>query len=132
MIFTCTFRLRTGKTMKKVLKTLLFAAVAVPMFAVAAPQTTTVEKVQAATGAVTPQVEVKREATSVISPRTGIRYTLGETGNRPILLKTASIAAATPATANRVVAANPALSPASQEKAKQALLNSPSTLASAP
>ena len=109
--------------MKKVLKTLLFAAVAVPMFAVAAPQTTTVEKVQAATGAVTPQVEVKREATSVISPRTGIRYTLGETGNRPILLKTASIAAATPATANRVVAANPALSPASQEKAKQVLLS---------
>ena len=116
--------------MKKVLKTLLFAAVAVPMFAVAAPQTTTVEKVQAATGAVTPQVEVKREATSVISPRTGIRYTFANPNQRPVVLQTAAIAPVNAATVNRIVASNPALSPVSQENAKQALLSSSAQLAS--
>lgn len=118
--------------MKKVLKTLLLSAVILPIFAVAAPTTTTVEKVQAATGTVKPQVVVKHDSTAVISPRTGIRYALGDTSGRPITLKTAAIEPVTAATANRVVAANPALSTASQEKAKQTLLSSPSTLASAP
>ncbi|TCM63286.1 hypothetical protein EC844_12111 [Acinetobacter calcoaceticus] len=119
--------------MTKVLKTLFFTAIAVPMFAFAntAPQTTTVAKVQAATGVVAAQTEVKKETTIVISPRTGIRYNLGDTGSREIILKTAAIAPVTPATANRVVAANPALSAASQEKAKQALLAMPSTVAAA-
>jgi len=134
MLFTCIFRLTIGKTMKKVLKTLLFTAVAAPIlaFAAPAPMTTTPDKLQAAAGVATPQVEVKRDTTAVISPRTGIRYTLGDTGNRAIVFKTAPIAAVTPVTANRVVAANPALSAASQEKAKQALLDSPSTLATSP
>lgn len=116
--------------MTKVLKTLLFTALALPAVAFAAPavQTTTVDKVMAATGAAPAQTEVKRESTTVISPRTGIRYTLGETGDRPIVLKTAAIAAATPATANRIVASNPALSASSQEKAKQALLDGAGTV----
>lgn len=111
--------------MTKVLKTLMFTAVALPViaFAAPAPQTTTVDKVIAAKGVTQAQTEVKHEATTVISPRTGIRYSLGDTAGRPIELRTAAIAAATPATANRIVASNPALSTSSQEKAKQTLLS---------
>lgn len=109
--------------MKKHVKILLLAAVALPTFAVATPTTTTVANVQAATGVTTADVEVKNNTTTVISPRTGIRYTLGNTNGRQIILKTAAIAAVTPATVNRIVASNPALSAASQEKAKQALLD---------
>ncbi|NHB59245.1 hypothetical protein [Acinetobacter shaoyimingii] len=109
--------------MKKHVKILLLAAVALPTFAFAAPTTTTVANVQAATGVATAGVEVKNDTTTVISPRTGIRYTLGNTGGRPIILKTSAIAAVTPATVHRIVATNPALSTASQEKAKQALLD---------
>ncbi|RKG38384.1 hypothetical protein [Acinetobacter rongchengensis] len=110
--------------MKKLLQPLFFVSLAIPVLAFAdtAPQTTTVEKVQAATGVSTAQTVVKNETTTVISPRTGIRYTLGNTGGRPIILKTAAIAAVTPATINRVLASNPALSASSQEKVKQALL----------
>lgn len=111
--------------MKKLLQPLFVATLAIPTLAMAdtsSPTTTTVAKVQAATGVVTAQAEVKNENTTVISPRTGIRYTLGNTGGRPIVLKTAAIAAVTPATINRVVAANPALSVSSQEKVKQSLL----------
>ncbi|WP_445116640.1 hypothetical protein [Acinetobacter sp. WZC-1] len=111
--------------MKKLLKPLFVFMLVLPtlVFAEAtAPQKTTVAKVQAATGVAAAQTEVKHESTTVISPRTGIRYTLGNTGGRPIILKTAGIAAVTPATVNRVVASNPALSAVSQEKVKQALL----------
>ncbi|EPF80146.1 hypothetical protein [Acinetobacter rudis] len=110
--------------MKKVLKTLMFTAIVLPTVAFADVQkTTTVDKVIAATGVTEAQTEVKRENTTVISPRTGIRYTLGDTAGRPVVLKTAAVAAATPATASRIVAANPALSASSQEKAKQALIS---------
>lgn len=112
--------------MKKILKPVLLTLIALPALAFAntAPQTTTIAKVQAATGVTTAQTEVKNDSTTVISPRTGIRYTLGDTAGRAIILKTASISAVTPATANRIVASNPALSASSQEKAKQALLAS--------
>ena len=53
---------------------------------------------------------MKQENTTVISPRTGIRYTLGNTGNRPIILQTTAIAPANSANINRIVASNPALS----------------------
>lgn len=111
--------------MQKLLKSLLLVGLALPVmaFADSAPQTTTVAKVQAATGVTTAQTVVKNELTTVISPRTGIHYTLGDTGGRPIILKTAAIAAATPATVHRVVASNPALSESSQEKVKLALLD---------
>lgn len=111
-------------TMKKILKPALFAVFALPAFAFANTDTKTVPlaKVQAAAGVTQAQTEVKNDSTTVISPRTGIRYTLGNTAGRPIILQTASIAPATPATANRIVASNPALSSSSQEKAKQALL----------
>ncbi|MDQ9022908.1 hypothetical protein RFI02_17515 [Acinetobacter sichuanensis] len=117
--------------MKIQFKALFVAALAMPVltFADTQPQTTTVANVQAATGVTTAQAEIKNDSTTVISPRTGIRYTLGNTGGRPIILKTAAIAAVTPATINRVVASNPALSASSQEKVKQALLVSESTVA---
>lgn len=110
--------------MKKLLKPALITLLGLPALAMAnsQPQTTTLDKVQAATGATQAQAVVQNDTVTVISPRTGIRYTLGNTGGRPIVLKTAAIAAVTPSTVNRIVASNPALSASSQEKAKQTLL----------
>lgn len=117
-------RIKSGKTMKKPLQLLILASAALSGVALAdnVPQTTTVDKVLAAKGATTAEAQVKREVTTVISPRTGIRYTLGDTGNRPIVLQTAAIAPANSANINRIVASNPALSARSQEKAKVALI----------
>lgn len=117
-------RIKSGKTMKKPLQLLILASAALSGVALAdnVPQTTTVDKVLAAKGATTADAQVKREVTTVISPRTGIRYTLGDTGNRPIVLQTAAIAPANSANINRIVASNPALSARSQEKAKVALI----------
>lgn len=119
--------------MKILLKTIFAATLTLPAFAFAdtVPQRTTVEKVQAAAGVMTAQAEVKNDSTTVISPRTGIRYTLGNTNGRPIILKTAAIAPVTPATVNRVVASNPALSVSSQEKVKLALLDGSPVVAQA-
>jgi len=110
--------------MKKPLQFLILASAALSGVALAdnVPQTTTVDKVLAAKGATTAEAQVKCEVTTVISPRTGIRYTLGDTGNRPIVLQTAAIAPANSANINRIVASNPALSARSQEKAKVALI----------
>ncbi|MCL5768250.1 hypothetical protein [Acinetobacter sp. ANC5681] len=110
--------------MKKPLQLLILATAALSGVVLAdnVPQTTTVDKVLAAKGATTAEAQVKREVTTVISPRTGIRYTLGDTGNRPIVLQTAAIAPANSANINRIVASNPALSAKSQEKAKIALI----------
>jgi hypothetical protein len=117
-------RIKSGKTMKKPLQLLILATAALSGVVLAdnVPQTTTVDKVLAAKGATTAEAQVKREVTTVISPRTGIRYTLGDTGNRPIVLQTAAIAPANSANINRIVASNPALSARSQEKAKVALI----------
>ena len=95
--------------MKKPLQLLILASATVSGFAVAEniPQTTTVDKVLAAKGPTTAEAQVKREVTTVISPRTGIRYTLGDTGNRPIVLQTAAIAPANSANINRIVASKP-------------------------
>ncbi|MCH7336548.1 hypothetical protein [Acinetobacter sp. NIPH 2699] len=110
--------------MKKALQLLILASASASGFAFAAdaPQTTTVDKVIAAKGETSAQAQVKHDVTTVISPRTGIRYTLGDTGNRPIVLQTAAIAPANSANINRIVASNPALSEKSQEKAKIALI----------
>ena len=117
-------RIKSGKTMKKPLQLLVLASAALSGVVLAdnVPQTTTVDKVLAAKGATTAEAQVKREVTTVISPRTGIRYTLGDTGNRPIVLQTVAIAPANSANINRIVASNPALSAKSQEKAKIALI----------
>ncbi len=123
--------LKSGKTMKKVLQTLMIAALALPTLTFAnTAQTTTVDKVQAARGATTAQAVVKDDNITVMSPRTGIRYTFANPNQRPVILKTTAVTAANSANVNRIVASNPALSTASQEKAKQALLSESAQLAS--
>ena len=92
----------------------------------AQPFTTSVKNVIAAKGTTSAEAVVKGGSTTVISPRTGIRYTLGDTNGRPITIKTAAIAPATEANVQRIVATNPALSAESQQKAEQALLAMPS------
>lgn len=115
--------------MKKLLQTVILSAVVLPAISFAAPSTTTIDKVQAATGEVSAQAEIKKQETIIASPRTGIHYNLGETGTRPIILKTAVIAPVTTATIDRIVAMNPALSMTSQNNAKKALLENAQTLA---
>lgn len=123
--------LKSGKTMKKVLQTLMIAALALPTLTFAnTAQTTTIDKVQAARGATTAQAVVKDDNITVMSPRTGIRYTFANPNQRPVILKTTAVAAANSANVNRIVASNPALSTVSQEKAKQALLSESAQLAS--
>lgn len=110
--------------MKHTLQLLILASAAVSSisFAESLPQTTTVEKVLDAKGSTTAHAQIKRDATIVVSPRTGVRYNLGDTENRPIVFQTQAIAAANAANINRIVATNPALSAQSQEKAKIALI----------
>lgn len=116
--------------MKKLLQPLMIAVLAIPTVAFAdAAQTTTPEKVQQAIGPTTADAVIGADGkVTVTSPRTGIRYTF-ENPNKPITIQTAAIAAANAANADRIVAENPALSTASQQKAKQALLNEASQLA---
>lgn len=82
-------------------------------------------KVAASLGSTTAQTIVKDNNLTVISPRTGISYTLGNTGDRSIVLQTAAIAPANAITAKRIVASNPALSTQSQEHAVVALVGGP-------
>lgn len=110
--------------MKHTLQLLILASVTVSGMSYAddLPKTTTVEKVLDAKGSTTAQAQIKRDATIVVSPRTGVRYNLGDTENRPIIFHTQTIAPANAANINRIVATNPALSVQSQEKAKIALI----------
>lgn len=105
--------------MKKVLQPLMILALVIPGLAFANESSK-----NTATNA------VKDENTTVMSPRTGIRYTFANPQQRPVVLKTTAITPANAANANRIVASNPALSAASQEKAKQALLSESAQLAS--
>ena len=118
--------------MKKVLQPFMIMALAMPTFVFAnSAQTTTPEKVKQAIGPTTAQVQVGADGQiTVASPRTGIRYTFANPNQRPVVLQTAAIAPVNAATVNRIVASNPALSPVSQENAKQALLSSSAQLAS--
>ena len=105
--------------MKKVLQPLMILALVIPGLAFANESS----KKTAAN-------VVKDENTTVMSPRTGIRYSFANPQQRPVVLKTTAITPANAANANRIVASNPALSAASQEKAKQALLSESAQLAS--
>ncbi len=116
--------------MKKVLQPLMLAVLAIPVLTFAdTPLTTTPEKVQQAIGATTAPAVQNDGNITVQSPRTGIRYTFANPQQRPVVLNTAAIKAANAANADRIVASNPALSAASQQKAKQALLTEASQLA---
>ncbi|MFH7806232.1 hypothetical protein [Acinetobacter sp. BSP-53] len=105
--------------MKKVLQPLMILALIIPGLAFANESS----KKTAAN-------VVKDENTTVMSPRTGIRYSFANPQQRPVVLKTTAITPANAANANRIVASNPALSAASQEKAKQVLLSESAQLAS--
>ncbi|MEB3754698.1 hypothetical protein [Acinetobacter sp. MD2(2019)] len=114
--------------MMNTIKPVLFALLLLPSLAFAEeakPFTTSVANVLAAKGTTSAEAVVKGGSTTVISPRTGIRYTLGDTNNRPITVQTAAITAATTATVQRIVASNPALSSESQEMAEKTLLAMP-------
>ncbi|NCI78522.1 hypothetical protein [Acinetobacter kanungonis] len=116
--------------MKKLLQPLVIAALAIPTLAMAnTPATTTAAKVAAAQGATTAPATVQDTNVTVMSPRTGIKYTFPNPNQRPIILKTAAVAPATSETASRIVATNPALSVESQEQARQTLAGSPTQLA---
>ncbi|MHA3050097.1 MULTISPECIES: hypothetical protein [unclassified Acinetobacter] len=71
----------------------------------------------------TAQTIVQGNTTMVVSPRTGIRYALGDTQGRLIQIQTTAIAPANTLTVKRIVATNPALSVESQQKAEQSLLS---------
>lgn len=98
--------------MKKMKQTLLLSLCVAPSlcFAVATETLTTPA-----------QTFVQGNTTMVISPRTGIRYALGNTEGRAVQIQTPAVVAASAATAKRIVASNPALSAESQQKAEQAL-----------
>lgn len=115
--------------MKKLLRPLVVAVLAIPTLAMANTPETTVAKVEAAQGATTAAATVQDTNVTVMSPRTGIKYTFPNAQQRPIILKTAAVSAATTTTASRIVATNPALSVESQEQAKLTLAGSPAQLA---
>ena len=103
---------------------LSFSLVVLSSFAVA-NETMTVKAETVAAVVNPPVVEAvqKNDTTVLVSPRTGMRYTVNNPNNIPIIFKTEIMAPATTANANRIVATNPALSQASQEKAQAALLS---------
>ena len=80
------------------------------------------ETVEAVVSAPVVDAVKKDDKTILISPRTGMRYTLSNPSNAPIVFKTEVIAPATTENANRIIASNPALSQASQQKAHAALV----------
>lgn len=109
--------------MKKILSSLVLATLIIPAVAVANNSTTTVSKVQAAVGPTTTQLQTNNGQATVVSPRTGIQYTIPNENHRPVVIQTQAIAPANTANVDRIVASNPALSEESQQMAKKALLD---------
>ena len=114
--------------MKTILASIFAVAMTLPSLAFA-QQTTSVEKVQEAIGPTSTQAQINQGQVTLVSPRTGISYTFSNPEGRPMVLETAKVAAANSANVNRIVASNPAVSAASQEQAKLALLNEQAQLA---
>lgn len=69
------------------------------------------------------QVPLNNGQVTVESPRTGIQYVVPNPNQRPVVIQTQGIDAANSATADRIVASNPALSSESQQQAKQKLID---------
>ena len=80
------------------------------------------ESVEAVISAPVVEAVKKDDKTILVSPRTGMRYTVNNPNNLPIIFKTEVVAAATTENADRIIATNPALSQASQQKAHAALV----------
>lgn len=93
--------------------------------AVHADETATTVKAETVEAVITAPVVAavqKDDKTVLVSPRTGMRYTVNNPNNLPIIFKTEVIAPATTENATRIIASNPALSEASQQKAHAALV----------
>lgn len=88
----------------------------------AAPFTVSADTVDVAINGKPVKAQQKDGQTTLISPRTGIRYVITNPTNRKVIFKTEELAAVNSATVGRIVASNPALSAQSQELAKQNLL----------
>lgn len=87
------------------------------------PFTTSLGNVKAALGPQQALAISKGNSITIISPRTGISYTLGNTEGRSIVLQTDAIAEANSITAKRIIASNPAVSETSQLAAEKALIS---------
>lgn len=87
------------------------------------PVTVSASAIQAATSMPVVEAVQKRDNTVLISPRTGMRYTVNNAGNRPIQFKTDALQPISAQNVNRIVATNPALSAQSQQTAEKALLD---------
>ncbi|SNQ29922.1 hypothetical protein [Acinetobacter apis] len=112
------------KTIKQALflSSLMVAPVIAFAEAPTEPFTTSVGSVKAALGPQQALATSKGNSITIISPRTGISYTLGNTEGRSIVLQTDAIAEANSITAKRIVAVNPAVSETSQLAAEKALI----------
>ena len=99
-----------AKTMEKLLKAAAFTAFLLPTMVFANTSNTTA------------QAHAENGKVTVISPRTGIQYTVDNPDNRPITIQAEAIAPANSTNVDRIVASNPALSEQSQQTAKEALL----------
>ena len=110
--------------MKLIKNVICIAALAgLAINASAAPVTTVkAETVEALVSNPVVEAVQKDDKTVLVSPRTGMRYSVNNPNNIPIIFRTEVIAAATSANADRIVATNPALSAESQQEAKQALI----------
>ncbi|SDB80830.1 hypothetical protein [Acinetobacter boissieri] len=101
----------------------LIMASTVAIAAPTEPFTTTVGNVKAAMGPQLAEATSKGNTLTIISPRTGISYTLDNTEGRTVILQTDAIAAANNVTAKKIIAQNSAVSETSQLNAEKALID---------
>lgn len=112
--------------MKKLLQPFFMMALVLPTVAFA--NTPSSNQIQQARGTTIAAASQDNGNITVQSPRTGMRYTLPNPNQRPVVLQTAAIVPVNTGNVNRIVASNPALSVTSQENAKQALLSNSQTV----
>lgn len=89
----------------------------------AAPLTVKAATVNAATAAPSVQAVQDRQNTVMISPRTGMRYTVTNPANRKIIFQTEGLKPISVQNVGRIKATNPMISAESQQQAEQKLLD---------
>ncbi|TXJ09926.1 MAG: hypothetical protein E6Q25_01940 [Acinetobacter sp.] len=114
--------------MKKMIQSVLLLTTTVGMAAFAEETVLQPIKVSAATAqaAITaPTVDANQKGgtTVLVSPRTGMRYSLTNPANRKVIFQTEALAPVTAQNVSRIRASNPALSEQSQQQAEKALLD---------
>lgn len=88
-----------------------------------APLTVKAATVNAATAAPSVQAVQDRQNTVMISPRTGMRYTVTNPANRKIIFQTEGLKPISVQNVGRIKATNPMISAESQQQAEQKLLD---------